>query len=210
MTTYHRLSDSRNRKVISHSCSGQKSKIKASADSGPGEGSLPVLQVAAFQLGHHMAFSWCMASLQWEKKCWNRNYLGWKQSTFSALKTTFCIFTVHPLLEGSSVFVFVFVLFVCLFVRCFCGLVLTWEYASLMDKHGFLSVKLKTSLSAGTRLYQISNPAHICEFPSLSKITRRKNSAKYKTSPVFLNLLSDNAGICNNVRKKKVNGKLSG
>ena len=126
MTTYHRLSDSRNRKVISHSCSGQKSKIKASADSGPGEGSLPVLQVAAFQLGHHMAFSWCMASLQWEKKCWNRNYLGWKQSTFSALKTTFCIFTVHPLLEGSSVFVLIFVTFeagslFCLFV---CSLLL--------------------------------------------------------------------------------------
>ena len=92
-------------KVISHSCSGQKSKIKASAESGPGEGSLPVLQVAAFPLGHHVAFSWCMASLQWEKKCWNRNDLGWKQSTFSALKTTFCICTIHPLLEGSTVLV---------------------------------------------------------------------------------------------------------
>ena len=94
-------------------------------------------------------------------------------------------------------------LFVCLFVCCFCVLVLTWEYGSLIDKYGFLSVKLKTSLSAGTRLYQISNPAHICEFPSLSKVTDRKNSTKYKTSPAFLNLFSDDTVICNNVRKKE-------
>ena len=76
-----------------------------------------------------------------------------------------------------------------------------------MDKYGFLSVKLKASLSAGTRHYQISNPAHICEFPSLSKVTDRKNSTKYKTSPAFLNLFSDDTVICGNVRKKKVNGK---
>ena len=130
MTKYHRLGDSYNRKLFPHSCSGQKSKIKASADSGPGEGSLPVLQTAAFLLGHDMAFSWCMASLQWEKKCRNRNVLGWEQNTFSVLKTTFCIFTIHPFLEGR-----IFFFFFC----GFCGLVLTWEYGSMMDKHGFLS-----------------------------------------------------------------------
>ena len=111
-----------------------------------------------------------------------------------------------PFTPSWKVGFFLFVFFFC----CFCGLVLTWEYGSLMDKHGFLSIKLKMSLSAGTRHYQISNSAHICEFLSLSVVAGRKNSTKFKTGPAFLNLFSDDTVICNNVRKEKVNGKLSG
>ena len=65
----------------------------------------------------------------------------------------------------------------------------TREYDSLMGAHGFLSVKLKMSLSAGTRHHQISSPAHKDKFPSLSMVTGRINSMKYITNSAFLTVI---------------------
>ena len=57
---YHRTGGLNNSYLFSHSCGGQKSKIKVSADLVSGEDSLSGLQMTAFLACAHMAFPKCV------------------------------------------------------------------------------------------------------------------------------------------------------